>query len=43
MAGGWTRDGGIQDQIDDAVADAVLAARASIPSGASEPFFCGLW
>jgi hypothetical protein len=38
MAGGWTRDGAIQDQIDDTVADAVLAARASIPSGESEPF-----
>ena len=43
MAGGWTRDGAVQDQIDDSVADAVLAARASIPSGASEPFcaICG--
>jgi RNA polymerase-binding transcription factor DksA len=43
MAGGWTRDGAVQDQIDDTVADAVLAARASIPSGASEPFcaICG--
>ncbi len=43
MAGGWTRDGAVQDQIDDSVADAVLAARASIPSGTSEPFcsICG--
>ncbi|UZK70474.1 DksA/TraR family C4-type zinc finger protein [Sphingomonas sp. S1-29] len=43
MAGGWTRDGAIQDQIDDTVADAVLAARANIPSGESEPFctICG--
>ncbi len=43
MAGGWTRDGAVQDQIDDTVADAVLAARASMPSGASEPFcvVCG--
>ena len=31
MAGGWTRDGAVQDQIDDTVADAVLAARASMP------------
>ena len=43
MAGGWTRDGAVQDQIDDSVADAVLAARASMPSGAGEPFgaICG--
>lgn len=26
MAGGWARDGAVQDQIDDTVADAVLAA-----------------
>ena len=38
MAGGWTRDGAVQDQIDDTVADAVLAARASLPSGESEPY-----
>ncbi|MBB5714276.1 DksA/TraR family C4-type zinc finger protein [Sphingomonas aerophila] len=43
MAGGWTRDGAVQDQIDDTVADAVLAARASMPTGASEPYcaVCG--
>jgi hypothetical protein len=28
VAGGWPRDGAIQDQIDDPVKDAVLAARA---------------
>ena len=33
MAGGWTRDGAVQDQIDDTVLDAVLAARARMPSG----------
>lgn len=33
MAGGWTRDGAVQDQIDDTVKDAVLAARARMPSG----------
>jgi len=38
MAGGWTRDGAVQDQIDDTVADAVLAARATMPTGAGEPF-----
>ena len=43
MAGGWTRDGAVQDQIDDTVADAVSAARASMPTGASEPYcaICG--
>ena len=36
MAGGWTRDGAVQDQIDDTVKDAVEAARAGIkPQGAS--------
>ena len=36
MAGGWTRDGAVQDQIDDTVSDAVSAARARMPSGESE-------
>jgi phage/conjugal plasmid C-4 type zinc finger TraR family protein len=36
MAGGWTRDGAVQDQIDDSVADAILAARAGMPTGESE-------
>jgi phage/conjugal plasmid C-4 type zinc finger TraR family protein len=35
MAGGWTRDGAVQDQIDDTVKDAVLRARALIPQGDS--------
>ncbi len=35
MAGGWTRDGAVQDQIDDTVSDAVMAARARMPTGAS--------
>jgi phage/conjugal plasmid C-4 type zinc finger TraR family protein len=35
MAGGWARDGAVQDQIDDSVADAVLAARARMPAGES--------
>ncbi|HZU51122.1 MAG TPA: DksA/TraR family C4-type zinc finger protein [Sphingomicrobium sp.] len=35
MAGGWTRDGAVQDQIDDTVKDAVLRARALTPSGDS--------
>jgi phage/conjugal plasmid C-4 type zinc finger TraR family protein len=37
MAGGWSRDGAVQDQIDDTVMDAVLAARARMPAGAGEP------
>ena len=35
MAGGWTRDGAVQDQIDDTVLDAVLTARARMPAGES--------
>jgi len=34
MAGGWTRDGAVLDQIDDTVLDGVLTARARMPSGA---------
>lgn len=30
MAGGWTRDGAVQDQIDDSVKDAVERARADL-------------
>ena len=33
MAGGWTRDGAVQDQIDDTVKDAVEAARARLQAG----------
>ena len=35
MAGGWARDGAVQDQIDDTVSDAVSAARARMPKGES--------
>ena len=35
MAGGWTRDGAVQDQIDDTVKDAVSAARSRMPRGPS--------
>ena len=35
MTGGWTRDGAVQDQIDDSVTDAVLRARALMPQGES--------
>ena len=33
MAGGWTRDGAVQDQIDASVADAVKRARSRLPQG----------
>jgi len=33
MAGGWARDGAVQDQIEDSLADAVNSARARIPAG----------
>ncbi len=39
MAGGWTRDGAVQDQIDDTVSDAVQAAR-SISDAADSARFC---
>jgi phage/conjugal plasmid C-4 type zinc finger TraR family protein len=38
MAGGWARDGAVQDQIDDTVADAVSGARARLPSGESAEY-----
>lgn len=33
MAGGWTRDGAVQDQIDASIDDAVQEARSRLPSG----------
>jgi phage/conjugal plasmid C-4 type zinc finger TraR family protein len=43
MAGGWTRDGAVQDQIEDTVADAVAAARARLAEGegSEECVICG--
>ena len=38
MAGGWTRDGAVQDQIEDTVKDAVSLARAGMPTGKSARF-----
>lgn len=38
MAGGWTRDGAVQDQIDDTMKDAVHFARARMPSGQGETY-----
>lgn len=37
MAGGWTRDGAVLDQIEDTVTDAVLNARNRMPTGAGTP------
>ncbi len=33
MAGGWTRDGAVQDQVDANVEDAVKLARSRLPAG----------
>ena len=33
MAGGWSRDGAVQDQIDASVEDAVKLARSRLPGG----------
>ena len=38
MAGGWAKDGAVQDQIDATVEDAVNQARSNIPSGESAEF-----
>jgi len=35
MAGGWSKDGAVQDQIDDSVNEAVDRARGRLPSGES--------
>lgn len=35
MAGGWTRDGAVQDQIDASINDAIQQARSRLPSGNS--------
>ncbi|HTU11726.1 MAG TPA: DksA/TraR family C4-type zinc finger protein [Allosphingosinicella sp.] len=43
MAGGWARDGAVEQQIADSVTDAVAAARARMPSGegAAQCVECG--
>lgn len=33
MAGGWSRDGAVQDQIDASIEDAVKQARSQLPNG----------
>jgi len=35
MAGGWSRDGAVQDQIDASVEDAIELARSRLPKGES--------
>ena len=35
MAGGWSRDGAVQEQIDASVNDAVKLARSRLPKGES--------
>ncbi len=35
MAGGWSKDGGVQDQIDASIDDAVKRARSQLPQGES--------
>ena len=35
MAGGWTRDGAVQEQIDATLEDAVQLARSWLPEGDS--------
>ena len=35
MAGGWAKDGAVQDQIDASVEDGVLRARSRLPRGES--------
>ena len=37
MAGGWTRDGAVLEQIEDTVLDGVLNARARLPIGEGTP------
>ncbi len=37
MAGGWTRDGAVQDQIEDSVLDALFDIRARMPIGVGQP------
>jgi len=39
MAGGWSKDGAVQDQIDDSVNEAVERARGRLPTGKS-PELC---
>ena len=33
MAGGWSKDGGVQDQIDASIKDAIKLAKSRLPKG----------
>lgn len=35
MAGGWSNDGAVQEQIDNSIEDAIQRARSQLPSGES--------
>ncbi|MBB2493428.1 DksA/TraR family C4-type zinc finger protein [Aquipseudomonas ullengensis] len=35
MAGGWTSDGAVQEQIDSSIEDAIARARSQLPKGES--------
>lgn len=35
MAGGWARDGAVEEQIEDSLRDAIAGARARLPAGES--------
>lgn len=35
MAGGWTSDGAVQEQIDSSIEDAIARARSQLPRGES--------
>jgi phage/conjugal plasmid C-4 type zinc finger TraR family protein len=35
MAGGWTTDGAVQEQIDSSIEDAIARARSQLPTGHS--------
>jgi len=37
LAGGWSRDGAVQEQIDASVEDAINLARSQLPQGESLP------
>ena len=39
MAGGWSKDGAVQDQIDDSIKDAIKLAQSRLPRGES-PIYC---
>jgi phage/conjugal plasmid C-4 type zinc finger TraR family protein len=40
MAGGWSRDGAVQEQIDASVEDAVLRARSALPRAGASRTHC---